>query len=156
MRNTLKINHTNRTIIMDRTFAKMAENTFSEEYKHLQMVRNDYPTYTVVRKTIKKNPNKETWSGLTYAYMEDYIITHETADTRKAVLDEFKELKLISECHAKSKRYPVIKNWFLNKYPAIKEFGMPKKETAEVATNEAGYEEVMAPLQDATHLDHVA
>lgn len=146
MRNTLKINHTNRTIIMDRTFAKMAENTFSEEYKHLQMVRNDYPTYTVVRKTIKKNPNKETWSGLTYAYMEDYIITHETADTRKAVLDEFKELKLISECHAKSKRYPVIKNWFLNKYPAIKEFGMPKEETAEVATNEAEYEVIMPAI----------
>ncbi len=128
MRNTLKINHTNRTIIMDRTFAKMAENTFSEEYRHLQMVRQDYPTYEVVRKTIKKNPNKETWSGLTYEYMINYIITHEPVETRKAVLDEFAELKLISECHSKSKRYPVIKNWFLNKYPAIKEFGMPKED----------------------------
>ena len=146
MKNTLKINHAKRTIIMDKTFAKLAENTFSEEYRHLQNVRTDYPTYTVVRKTIKKNPDKETWKGLTYDYMINYIITHETADTRKAVLDEFSELKLISECHAKSKRYPVIKNWFLNKYPAIKEFGMPKEETAEVATNEAGYEVIMPAI----------
>ena len=146
MRNTLKINHTNRTIIMDRTFAKLAENTFSEEYRHLQMVRADYPTYTVVRKTIKKNPDKETWKGLTYDYMINYIITHETNETRKAVMDEFDELKLISECHAKSKRYPVIKNWFLNKYPAIKEFGMPKEETAEAPVKEAEYEVVMNPI----------
>ena len=32
------------------------------------------------------------------------------------------------------------------KYPAIKEFGMPKEETAEVATNEAGYVVVMKPI----------
>lgn len=146
MRNTLKLDHAKNIIIMDRTFAKLAENTFSEEYRHLQMVRTDYPEYRVVRKTIKKNANKETWKGLTYEYMINYIITHETADTRKAVMDEFEELKLISECHAKSKRYPVIKNWFLNKYPAIKEFGMPKEEPAEVATNEAGYEVIMPAI----------
>ena len=146
MRNTLKINHTTGTIIMDRTFAKLAENTYSDEYRHLQMVRADYPHYRVERKTIKRNPDKETWKGLTYEYMINYIITHETADTRKAVIDEFEELKLISECHAKSKRYPVIKNWFLNKYPAIKEFGMPKEETAEAPVKEAEYEVVMTPI----------
>lgn len=149
MRNTLKLDHANNLIVMDRTFAKLAEDTFSDEYKHLQMVRADYPTYRVVRKTIKKNPDKETWRGLTYEYMINYIITHESDETRMAVLDEFKELKLISECHAKSKRYPVIKNWFLTKYPAIKEFGMPKEETAAVAAKEVQFEEVMQPLQQA-------
>lgn len=59
MKNTLKINHAERTITMDRTFAKNAENTMSAEYSHLQSVRRDYPTYTVVRRQIKKNPNKE-------------------------------------------------------------------------------------------------
>lgn len=148
MKNTLRLDHVNNLIVMDRTFAKLAEDTFSDEYKHLQMVRADYPTYRVVRKKIKTNPNKETWKGLTYEYMINYIITHETAETRGAVMEEFRELKLISECHAKSKRYPVIKNWFLEKYPAIKEFGMPKEETAEVA-KEAQYEVVMQPLQQA-------
>ena len=32
MKNTLKLNHENHTIVMDRTFAKYAENTRSEEY----------------------------------------------------------------------------------------------------------------------------
>jgi len=132
MRNTLKINHANGTIIMDRTFAKLAENTFSAEYRHLQKIRADYPDYRVVRKTIKKNANKETYKGLTYEYMINYIITHEPVETRRIVLDEFAELKLISECHSKSKRYPVIKNWFLDKYPAIKEFGMPAENKNEV------------------------
>ena len=128
MRNTLKIDHKNGLIIMDRTFAKMAENTFSTEYKHLQQVKKDNPDFRVVRKTIKKNANKETYKGLTYEYMINYIITHEPVETRRMVLDEFAELKLISECHSKSKRYPVIKNWFLDKYPAIKEFGMPAED----------------------------
>ena len=44
------------------------------------------------------------------------------------MLSDFEELILISQCHAKGKRYPAIKNWFLNTYPAIKEFGMPKEQ----------------------------
>ncbi len=132
MRNTLKIDYTTGTITMDRTFAKLAKNTFSPEYLHLQQVKKDNPTFRVVQKTIKKNSNKETYKGLTYDYMINYIITHEPVETRKTVLDEFAELKLISECHSKSKRYAVIKNWFLDKYPAIKEFGMPKEDQSAV------------------------
>ena len=63
MKNTLKINHAERTITMDRTFSKNAENTMSAEYAHLQSVRRDYPTYTVVRRQIKKNPNKECYKA---------------------------------------------------------------------------------------------
>ena len=124
MKNTLKINHAERTITMDRTFAKNAENTMSAEYSHLQSVRRDYTTYTVVRRQIKKNPNKECYKGLTYEYMENYIITHEEDENRVLVLKEFAEMRLISECHSKAHRYPVIKNWFLNKYPEIANFGM--------------------------------
>lgn len=110
MKNTLKINHTNRTIIMDRTFAKYAENTMSEEYAHLQQVRRDYPTYTVLRRQIKRNSNKKTYNGLTYEYMEDYIMTHGEPETIKKNLHDFHEMRLISECHGKAFRYPVIKS----------------------------------------------
>ena len=58
MTNTLKINYTNHTIVMDRTFAKLAQDTRSEEYARLQAVRRDYPTFTVVQRTIRKNENK--------------------------------------------------------------------------------------------------
>lgn len=126
MKNTLKIDFENSRIVMDRTFAKNVQNTNSEEYRHLQQVRRDYPTFAVVARQIKKNPQKETYAGLTYDYMRFYILTHEPAESRKKMLADFEELVLISQCHAKAKRYPVIKNWFLNQYPAIKEFGMPK------------------------------
>ena len=124
MKNILKVNHEEGIITMDRTFAKRAENTMSAEYTHLQSVRRDYPNYTVIRREIKKNPNKECWKGLTYEYMENYIIGHEGDDTRDLVLKEFAEKRLISECHSKCHRYPVIKKWFLDKYPEIAQFGM--------------------------------
>ena len=131
MKNTLKIDFEKKQIIMDRTFKKNAENTNSEEYAHLQQVRKENPTYTLITRQIKKNPKKETYAGLTYEYMTNYILLHETADTKKAVLAEFNEMILISQCHAKSKRYPVIKKWFLTKYPEIVKFGMPKDESKE-------------------------
>ena len=130
MKNTLKINHAERTITMDRTFAKNAENTRSEEYAHLQSVRRDYPTYSVIRRQIKKNPNKECYKGLTYEYMEDYIITHEVGENRVQVLKEFAEMRLISECHSKAHRYPVIKKWFLTKYSEIANFGIEAEDNA--------------------------
>ncbi len=84
MTNTLTINHANRTIIMDRTFAKFAANTMTEEYAHLQNVRRDYPNYQVVQRHIRTNSNKKTYKGLTYEYMEDYIMTHGPNETRLA------------------------------------------------------------------------
>ena len=50
MKNTLRIDHDARTIVMDRTFAKYAENTMSDEYAHLQRVRKDYPNYSVIQR----------------------------------------------------------------------------------------------------------
>ena len=71
MKNTLKLDHENGLIVMDRTFAQKAENTMSTEYAHLQNVRRDYPTYQVIRRETKKNPNTEHYKGLTYQYMRD-------------------------------------------------------------------------------------
>lgn len=68
-----------------------------------------YPNYTVVQRQINRNPEKKTYCGLTYKYMEDYINTHGTKEERKANLEEFKEKTLISKCHGKAFRYPVIK-----------------------------------------------
>lgn len=124
MTNTLTINHANRTIIMDRTFAKFATNTMTEEYAHLQQVRRDYPNYQVVQRHIRTNSNKKTYKGLTYEYMEDYIMTHGPNETRLANYKEFNEMRVISECHGKAFRYPVINNWFMEKYPEIANYGL--------------------------------
>ena len=135
MKNTLKLNHTNRTIVMDKTFAKFAADTRSSEYAHLQQVRQDYPLYTVVQRHIRKNTRQEHYHGLTYAYMEDYITTHGGTDDRRI----YDEMKLISRCHSKGFRYPTIKAWFLERFPEVKAFGI-QREDAE-APVEAAVEE---------------
>lgn len=147
MKNTICVNHEERLIVMDRTFYKNSANARFEEYAILQRARQDYPTYTPAIKRIKRNPNKETYRGLTYAYMENYIQTHEVAEVLDSVMAEYKELRLISECHGKARRYPAIKKWFLKKYPAIEQFGKePDEQTEEKTTN---YVPVMAPLEQA-------
>ena len=141
MKNTLKLDHAKRTIVMDRTFAKFAANTMSTEYAHLQAVRQDYPEYQVVLRKIKRKATKECYRGLNYEYMEDYIKTHGSKEESAANLAEYKELKLISKCHSTSRRYPTIKKWFLEKYPDIKAFGVTADEAAEAKdTNEPMFE----------------
>lgn len=133
MKNTINVDFINNRLVMTRAFAKLASDIRSEEYQILQKARHDYPNFSVEVRTIKRNPNKETYAGLTYKYMRDYISTHEAAETRKLVLDEFDEMLLISQCHSKAFRYPTIKKWFLEKYPAVSEFGATAQKTEKTA-----------------------
>ena len=119
MKNDLRIDFAKSHIVMSRNFEKCASIAGSEEYRRLQAVRQDYPTFSVVRREIKKAPSKETYAGLTYSYMENYIVNHDNADEIKKVYDE---LRLIGACHKVS--YPTIKKWFLETYPEIVEFGI--------------------------------
>ena len=133
MKNTLRLDHAKKLVIMDKTFAKFAANTRSEEYAHLQQVRRDYPTYTVVQRQIKKNAKQEHYHGLTYTYMEYYIASHGSKEDRRT----YDEMKLISQCHSKGFRYPVIKSWFLERFPEIKEFGVEEDAGNQEAATEA-------------------
>jgi hypothetical protein len=138
----VKVLHDKSAIEMNKIFAKMIENPQSDEYALLQKIRQDYPVYKVRIRQIKKNSTKETYKGLTYEYMRNYIITHPKGIREEkdkdgkdkkinVLLEKFEELKLISQCQAKSRRYPVIKNWFLAQYPEIAKFGMDADATEE-------------------------
>ena len=122
MKNTLRIDFDSETIIMDRTFAAKARDTCSDEYIHLQAVRKDNPEFHVITRTNKKNPQKETYKGLTYSYMEEYILSHGTTEEVNEALSEYRELRTIAKCHKKGFGYAVIKKWFLNRYKEIDEF----------------------------------
>ena len=122
MTSAIRINHFDKEILVSKTFEKAAHNPNSREYKELMEVMNTHPTYKLAQRAIKKNTKKETYAGLTYKFMRDYIILHSTPEEEIAAVAEFDHLILISRCQ--SNRYPVIKRWFLNKYPEIKEFGM--------------------------------
>ena len=132
MTNYAKIDTANHRIVMDRTFAKNAEVVGSTEYKILQACRADYPDYAVVRREIKKNPLQEHYNGLTYKYMEEYIVSHEDPVDVIEVLHLFNEMKLIAACHSRGYRYPIIKRWFLNRYPEVVDFGLLKNEPSKV------------------------
>ena len=150
MSNTVRVNAAKGLLVMDRIFAKKSQDVRSEEYELLQRVRRDYPRFPVVVRRIKRNSQKETYAGLTYDYMEAYIEAHEEGEVYEAVMAEYRELRLIAQCHAKSRRYPTIKKWFLKKYPAVAMFGAEKKEEAPATDEEPEYEPVMDALEKAS------
>ena len=106
-------------------YAKRAQDPRSQEYKNIQKIHHDYPDFEIEVRTIKKNTEKETYKGLTYEYMFNYISSHGNEEDIKGL----KEMILISECHRQGHRYPTIKNWFLGKYPEVKEFWIEKKKS---------------------------
>ena len=125
MKNTLRINHKNNQLVMDREFSIKSSLYGSQEYNMLQAARQDYPTYQVVRKTIKKNSQKEAFDGLTYDYMERYMARYGAAPE---ILKKYEDMRFNAGCH--SVRYPVIRKWFLETYPEVKEWGKKKEEFA--------------------------
>ena len=124
MTSAIRINHFDKEILISKSFEKAAHNPNSREYKELMEVMNTHPTYKLAQRAIKKNPQKQKYPNLTYEYMRDYIILTSTPEEELAAVAEFDNMILKSRCQSQSNRYPVIKRWFLNKYPEIKEFGM--------------------------------
>ena len=109
---------------MSKKFAKAAEKFGSEEYRALQEVRRDYPNFKVVTVPRKVCGQKESYKGLTYSYMENYIKTHD--DEKKTIMTEYEMLRGMSteaqEALAEACSYTEMKAWFLKKFPAIAEF----------------------------------
>ena len=124
IKSKLKLLIAEKKIEINAVFAKECQDPTSDEYEMLQGVRQDYPTFKVQIRKIKSNPNKETYPGLTYEYMRDYITLTSAPEDEVAALAEFEHLLLVAKCQSKSRRYPIMKQWFLAKYPEVKEFGL--------------------------------
>lgn len=120
----ITINDKKMTIEMTKAVANRAKKFNTVEYKDLQLVRKDYPNYTVVIKTASKKSNKNQFKGLTYNYMEKYIKAHD--DDEQSIMNEYLDMRALSddakEAMADALSYGEIKAWFLDKYPQIREF----------------------------------
>ena len=118
----ITINAKNNTIVITKAFSKKASRFESPEYKALQRARNDYPSFRVEVRTAAKK--KESFKGLTYAYMEKYIAKHD--DENQTIMKEYEMLRGISaeaeELMAEALSYGEMKEWFLNKFPEIRAF----------------------------------
>ena len=110
----IRINPIAKKIILKSEFAKKALCVGSDQYYELQEAHNAYPDYSIEVRTIKKKVGKESYKGLTYEYMEDYI---SKADPTGAMMIVYNELRYKAECH--SIRYGHIKKWFLETFPEI-------------------------------------
>lgn len=117
MRGKLRVDDKNRKLIMERKFDVARRIVGSPEYYLLQMAKKDNPDYEVVLKHIKKNPEKQVYSKLTYEYMREYISKHPNAQERS---EEFEEMILRAKCHLA--KYSNVKSWFLDAYPDISDF----------------------------------
>ena len=130
MKNTIKLDHENRRIVMDKTFAKLSADVRNEEYDILQRVRRDYPTYEVANRKIKKNPSKQSYKGLTYENMRNYVKDHSGA-----VSFEYKCLEeMIRASGRNDMHYATIKQWFLDTYEEVKKYGVS---SVEITSKEA-------------------
>lgn len=119
MTNAIVINDKNRTIVITKKFAATAKRYGTDEYKSLQEVRRDYPNYRVEVKTVSKK--SDSFKGLTYAYMENYIRNH---DKHEEMLKEFfilcgKTEEGEPQEFVAAASYGEIKKWFLASYKEL-------------------------------------
>lgn len=115
------LNHENKTIEITKQFKKAACRFGSEEYKAIKEAVDAHPGYRVVTKTVKKT---DSYKGLTFAFMEKYIKSHD--DENKSIMAEFNELRAKSEeaiaMGFDSMTYGEIKKWFFETFPEIEAF----------------------------------
>lgn len=131
----LTVNAAARTIEMpSKKFATAAAKFGTDEYKALQEVRRDYPGFKVAVVAARKAP-KSSYKGLTYEYMENYILSHD--DEKNSAMKEYMDLRALTdeaeEACAESVNYQEIKTWFLDKYPAIASFHETRAKLVETA-----------------------
>lgn len=110
---------------MNKSFADKAARFGSDEYNALMQAREQNPGYTtkvITRKTAKSD--KPSYKGLTYEYMEKYIQAHD--DDEQTIMNEYMELRGLTEeaeeALMESASYQEMKDWFLDKFPAIADF----------------------------------
>ncbi len=112
-----------RSIIASATTLKKARNPQSAECKMLLQMLSEHPNFKVAEKAIQKKAGKQTYKGLTFGTMEDYIRTQTNSKKQMEVYQAVRRMSKI-----KGKEYALTKHWFLQSYPAYKEKAIAEQE----------------------------
>ena len=104
----ITINYKKNTIEITKSFEKKASAYGSDAYYELSEARKEFPNYRLIVKTTKSN---NSFKGMDYDFMMEYISKHENAEERLAQLKELR---------SKSLSYGEIKQWFVETYPVFK------------------------------------
>lgn len=121
------VDYRTRTITLSSAFERKALTPGTAEYAQLMEVRHEFPDFRLSTRQFKTNSKQDRYKGLTYDYMRWYIRKVE-GDNAPAVLSWLESLIDISTGHSTGKRYPIVKQWFLNRYPEFAEFGMTEEQ----------------------------
>lgn len=120
----MTVNFASRTISLTKKEMTAARRYGSAAYKELQDARRDNPGYKVVTVTRKVKTQRETYKGLTYAYMEKYIKSHD--DAQETIWREYKIYRGTpidpADAIPAPYTYNQMKAWFLEKYEAVAKF----------------------------------
>ncbi len=123
------VDYEHSEISISSAFKKKAFSPGTPEYKKLNAVRADYPSFPIVVREFKTNTEQDRYKGLTYDYMRWHIETNDKAHSA-INLNALDKMIGNSKCNSLNKRYPSIKKWFLETYPEIAEFGMNEEQLA--------------------------
>ena len=114
----MNANITKRTIEMSTKEAKAAGKYNSPDFNMLQGLRAAYPTFQIVVKAPKKAKNQ---LKIDYKFMEEHIKKND--DEKETTMNELMFLrgkKAKEGEYVETVNFMEIKNWFLKKYPEIK------------------------------------
>lgn len=111
MRNLFAINPIDKTIIASKTTLKKASIPNSPEYKALMKLMKANPAFAVAEKEIKKPEGKQTYEGLTNAFIKEYISIKENSAELTKQYEKAKEMG----------KFPQVRKWFLD---VFKNFNM--------------------------------
>ena len=144
----ITVNYREGTISLSSAFEKRAFTPGTSEYAQLMEVRHDFPDFRLATRQFKTNTKQDHYKGLTYDYMRWFIEKHEGNDA-PAVLIGFEAMIDITKGHSEGKRYPEVKTWFLNRYPAFAEFGMTEVQVQKYRAEKAAMEAACAAAKTA-------
>ena len=126
-KNLFALDFAKSSIVASATTLKKARNPESAECKVLLRMMAEYPGFHVVEKKINKKDGKQTYKGLTFQAMTDYIKTQANSE---AEIRKYEVVRHIAKI--KGSEYALTKKWFLNAYPAYKEKAIVEQEMAEM------------------------
>lgn len=117
IKNPIRINRSDRKIMVSKAFLKRANLYGTSESHTLEEVRAAYPGFQVEGRSITKSNKRRPHLRVTYDYMERYIASHEKAEER---MKEYQEIRFRAECQEKT--FSNVKKWFVALYPEIDDF----------------------------------
>ena len=131
----MTINYTSMTIEMTKAESKAAGKVGTEAFKEMLSLMQQFPNYKIQVATRAATKKSCDYKGLTYDYMEKYIQAHDNEE--KSIMAKYMDLRGESEeakdALADSCSYKEIKKWFLEQFPAIKQFHEKRSEMLSAA-----------------------